>query len=245
MKKSDLQAPRGKVASGSAVKRIGVVGNEYRGIGGSVKKEVRPGTGTPPACSAPTPPRRVISARAAGRPDSGIMIREALLGAAAGTLGTAAMTIFMKPGLVGRLPPAFRPDQFVPRQVVQWLEVTAGHPYALPENVEKGASGLAHLGYGATMGALYALGPGRFARSSPVALGAAWGVAVWAAGYQGWMPAAGVRPATTHQPPTKWPVPIGNHLVFGMVTALIHASLSDRGRRRRAKFRPGKQRGGR
>ncbi|MEX2570039.1 MAG: DUF1440 domain-containing protein [Gemmatimonadota bacterium] len=154
------------------------------------------------------------------------MIGRLLTGAVAGIAGTAAMTVVMNPGSAGKLPLRWRPDEFVPRQVVQWLEAISGRPYSLDEAQEQYAAALAHVGYGAGMGAIYALlSPGhRYA--PPAAAGAAWGLLVWAIGYQGWMPAAGVRPPTTHQPPSKWPVPIGSHLVYGVVTALAYAEMS-------------------
>jgi hypothetical protein len=154
--------------------------------------------------------------------------RDALRGVVAGAIGTAAMTVFMNPGLVGLLPRRYRPDLFVPRQVVQWAEVMVGRPDSLPPTAERAIAGLTHVAYGATMGMAFALGPARVRRLPPAAAGALWGVTVWAAGYQGWLPAAGVRPPTTHQPPSKWPVPIGNHLVFGIVTGLAHERLRAR-----------------
>ena len=37
----------------------------------------------------------------------------------------------------------------------------------------------------------------------------------------------GVRPPTTQQSRRKWPVPIVNHLVYGMATALAFERLRD------------------
>jgi hypothetical protein len=155
-------------------------------------------------------------------------LEAALAGALAGVAGTAAMTVLMNPGLVGLLPNRWRPDEFVPRQVVQWAQVVTGRPAALTPREEGAAASIAHLGYGASMGALYGLLRPHLRELPPAAAGAAWGLLVWTAGYQGWMPAAGVRPRTTDQPPTKWPVPIGNHVVFGVVTALGYERLVSR-----------------
>lgn len=144
------------------------------------------------------------------------------------------MTVFMNPGVVGKLPQRWRPNTFVPRQVVQWAEAVVGRPEALDERQEAIASAIAHVGYGATMGAIYGAIVGPRRDRSAATRGAAWGLLIWAAGYEGWMPAAGVRPATTHQPPSKWPVQIGNHIVYGVVTALANEELWERRMRRRS-----------
>jgi uncharacterized membrane protein YagU involved in acid resistance len=147
-------------------------------------------------------------------------MEDALAGAAAGVLGTGAMTVLMEPGLAGRLPRRYRPSEFVPRQIVEWAEARAGRPDALSERGERRAAALAHLGYGAAMGAAYALLRRRWDALPAAGAGAAWGALVWAFGYEGWMPAAGVRPATTDHPPEQWPLPVANHLVYGVTTAL-------------------------
>jgi hypothetical protein len=151
--------------------------------------------------------------------------RNALAGAAAGLAGTVAMTALMKPGLAGRLPDEWRPSEWVPRQIVRWMEARARRRGALDREAETGAAAAAHLAYGAAMGALYGLARGRWEAPPPALAGAAWGVLVWAAGYQGWLPALGVRPATTEHPPTQWPVPIGNHLLYGIATAAAFQRL--------------------
>lgn len=153
--------------------------------------------------------------------------RNALLGAVAGAIGTAAMTSLMKPTLAGYLPAAWRPTQFVPKQIIAWTEGRAGNPHALSEDQEWGAAALAHLGYGAAMGALYGLARDRFTGMPAPLTGLLWGVGVWTFGYEGWLPVLGVRPATTQQPLRKWPVPIVNHLVYGMATALAFERLRD------------------
>ena len=151
--------------------------------------------------------------------------RDALIGTVAGAVGTVAMTSIMKPTLAGYLPPAWRPAEFVPKQIIAWMERHTGHPQALSEEQEWAAAALAHLGYGTTMGALYGLTRGRCGALPTPLAGALWGVAVWAFGYEGWLPMLRIRPATTTQPPQKWPVPVANHLLYGIVTALAFDQL--------------------
>lgn len=143
------------------------------------------------------------------------------LGAAAGIAGTAAMTLLMKP-VIGRvLSERWRPADFVPREIVRWLETTLAREQVLSDDQEWYAAMVAHLGYGATMGALYGLVKGPAGERHFVLNGASWGLLVWMFGYEGWMPAAGVRPATTTFPPTRWVIPVANHVVFGVVTASL------------------------
>src|SRR5438309_472306 len=56
----------------------------------------------------------------------------------------------------------------------------------VPAKFESAAAKSLHLGYGMTSGALY--GAMRNRRASVVADGAIHGIAVWAAGYLGWLP---------------------------------------------------------
>lgn len=146
---------------------------------------------------------------------------ELLLGAAAGLTATAAMTLLMKPVVGQVLSERWRPAEFVPKQIIEWAEERLAGQQILTERQEWIAAAAAHAGYGATMGALYAVinppGSGR----TPAIDGALWGLIVWMFGYEGWMPAAGVRPATTSFPPTRWPLPILNHVLFGVVTATL------------------------
>ena len=152
----------------------------------------------------------------------------ALVGAAAGALGTAAMTLFMKPGLVRFLPSKQQPVAFVPREIVTWAERRILGRYVLNRTQRSIASTVSHIGYGASMGAVYGM-TRRRTESVPAAVaGGVWGLLVWVAGYQGWLPAAGVRPATTSQRPAKWPVPIANHVVYGISTALAYEALRRR-----------------
>lgn len=154
------------------------------------------------------------------------LAREALVGAVTGSLATVVMTTLMEPGLPGLLDRRYRPREFVPKQVVRWLsDVTGQRRPRRGSRGESAAAGAAHLAYGAGAGALYAVLQPRLALKWPAAVpsGPLFGLALWAAGYQGWMPAAGVRPATTDHTPTQWPVPIANHMLYGTVLARLVA----------------------
>jgi uncharacterized membrane protein YagU involved in acid resistance len=79
-------------------------------------------------------------------------------------------------------------------------------------------------------GAVYALAR----RRSPLAAlptapaGALFGLGVWAVGFQSLLPALGVMPRTTDQPPRRWAAPVLGHSVFGLVTALVAGKARDR-----------------
>jgi len=92
----------------------------------------------------------------------------------------------------------------------------------IPEGAEKlGAKSLA-LGYGITFGAAYAL-----VRRKPgniLVEGTALGLATWAAGYLGWLPATKLMPPVTQQKPQQIAAPIAQHIVFGIVAVAL-ASL--------------------
>lgn len=155
-------------------------------------------------------------------------------GALVGCIGSMIMTTLQEPGLPRLLSPAWRPHDFVPRQVVRWLEHRTKRVSLRTRQQETAAAVVAHLGYGAAMGALYGAVygalrsgvPGRGA--GPSTAGAVWGLVVWAAGYEGWLPATGVRPATTEHPPREWPVPVANHVLYGMVVAHAFERVRER-----------------
>jgi hypothetical protein len=138
------------------------------------------------------------------------------------------MTVLMKPGLARYLSPRWRPVEWVPKQIVEWGERLSGAPHELTERQEVVAATVLHLGYGAAMGAAYGALRGVVPHVPAPLAGGVWGALVWAAGYEGWMPASGVRPATTDQPVSKWPVPIANHILFGVTTAAAFDRLAAR-----------------
>lgn len=145
----------------------------------------------------------------------------AATGALAGCVGAVAMVVLMEPSLAGRLGPHWRPTEFVPKQVVRWLERRSGRTLRSEER-ETTAAVLTHLAYGSLVGAAYGVLRQRTPNPSAAPAGAAWGLLLWAVGYQGWMPALGVRPATTDHPPTQWPVPVANHLLYGTVLSQVY-----------------------
>lgn len=101
---------------------------------------------------------------------------------------------------------------------------------AIPQRVDAVAARSLALGYGLTFAAAYAA-----LRPRPKHLlleGAVLGLATWAAGYLGWLPATGLTPPVTAQTRAQVLTPPAQHLAFGLVVvfglaAMYRASMRD------------------
>ena len=157
--------------------------------------------------------------------------RAALAGALGGVAGGVAMTV-----LITQVAPRIAPKDMLPRtpapmRTVRWAEREVGRPRALSRSSEQAAAMAAHLAYSALAGAGYGLARSSLqgARGLPApAAGAVFGLLVWAASFQGLLPALGVKEATTAHPPKRWPAPVMGHAVFGSVTAAVAAKVDPR-----------------
>lgn len=152
----------------------------------------------------------------------------ALAGAVGGVAGGVAMTLMVTRVGPRVLPSQVLPDTPAPEKVVQWAERATGEPGALTGTSQEVASLAAHLGYSAASGAGFGLArhavPALSRVPAPVA-GVGFGLLVWAASFEGLLPALGVMPPTTAHPPKRWPAPLVGHSIFGAVTALVAARL--------------------
>lgn len=77
---------------------------------------------------------------------------------------------------------------------------------------------LAHFGFGAAVGALYAATPLRRLG------GVAYGLGVWTASYLGWIPAARILPPATRHPMDRNLLMVAVHVIWGIAFA---ASLKE------------------
>jgi hypothetical protein len=148
-----------------------------------------------------------------------------LRGALAGAAGTAVMTLMMRKVAPRVVPEEMRPDEFVPKKVVEWAEEQAGEPHALTESQEMKAAMGAHFTYGSANGALYGLLRSQMGGLPAPLMGAMFGAALWAVSFEGWMPALGVMEAPTEKSPKKVPMPVMGHIVYGATTALSYEAL--------------------
>lgn len=148
-----------------------------------------------------------------------------LKGLFAGITGTVAMTLALRRVLPRLLPRPARPD-FLPELVVGGMERKLMGRRRLDRHTRRVATMPAHYAYGAGAGLGYGLLRAGAAGAPPALLGTAWGLALWAASYQGWLPAAGIIPATTDRPRPQRVAPIAAHVVYGLATAYAFEALS-------------------
>lgn len=93
------------------------------------------------------------------------------------------------------------------------------------------ATSVAHLAFGAGGGAAFALLHRRLNLPvHAVAQGVAFGLAVWAVSYQGWIPALGILPPADDDRPGRRRAMIGAHIVYGSVVGAAEARLARRTR---------------
>lgn len=165
------------------------------------------------------------------RTSSPSMAERVVNGGLAGLIATAPMTWTMR--AANRLLPWFASRRLPPRQITAAvLDAASDGPpneTANPELLDALAA-LSHYAYGATCGA--ALGA-LVARSplSKSATGVAFGAAVWAASYLGWLPVAGIRKNATRDHKERSVQMIAAHLVWGATAATLidHLGVEDRG----------------
>ena len=139
-----------------------------------------------------------------------------LRGAAAGTLATGAMSAVML-GLGQRM------GEQPPDAIVQRAALAAGKRPSEPQ--ADLLATLAHVGFGAGVGAAYTLLPRRL---PPVQRGVATSLAVYLTSYQGWVPALGILPPASEDRPDRQRVMLLAHVVYGAVLGLADEELRDR-----------------
>lgn len=152
------------------------------------------------------------------------------LGALAGLAGTAAIQMVLKAHQKwspGSMPPIREePGSFMIRQATRILpREFQDH---LPGKTESTGGKLLGMGYGMTFGALYGLVRPRTRRA--VLEGALLGMASWAAGYLGWLPATKLMPPVWRQKWHQATLPIAEHALFGIATVAGHRWLKERAR---------------
>ncbi len=147
-----------------------------------------------------------------------------LLGALAGLAATVPMSLAMK--LMHEQLPEHEQYPLPPRAVTMEIAEEAGVREHLDEPEREGLTWAAHFAYGAACGAVYA--PLAQRSGLPPALsGAAFGVAVWAGSYLGWLPAAGIISPATEHPPRRNALMIAAHVVWGVAAGVLVESLTE------------------
>lgn len=137
-------------------------------------------------------------------------MKRLLWGGAGGILATAVMSVLMfasKALGIMRTPP--------PKEITANAERQVGAPpHRQPPPTFTVTWVLAHTGYGAAFGALYALGEKFLPLPRPLR-GGLYGLALWAAGYLGLMPLLGLYPWPGEDNPGRTATMIAAHLAYG------------------------------
>lgn len=147
--------------------------------------------------------------------------RRMVHGAVAGALGAASMTVLRMLALRAKVV-----DQMLPQAVETWLAHRL--PLRLPAGPNQRAmhhllDQLLHLGYGASLGALYGLTLGRGRARASKTLGYATGV--WAFGSFFLLPALRIMRPEWRAKPGEIAVNVSAHLTYAAVLALLTEEL--------------------
>lgn len=127
---------------------------------------------------------------------------------------TAWMVLAKRLDLMHRLPPVLLTKRALRR---------SGAADGTPEPAQLGLAGLAHLAFGALLGAAFLLGERELDVPGPSALhAAAFASAVWALSYAGWIPALDLMPPPQRDEPGRPVAMLVAHWVYaaGLVAAL-------------------------
>ncbi|RIK88572.1 MAG: hypothetical protein DCC67_00545 [Planctomycetota bacterium] len=146
-------------------------------------------------------------------------------GGIAGAIATAPMTWTMK--AADRYVPRQSQGRLPPRQITEHALEKAAVKHRLANDHIDALTVAAHYGFGAAAGGLLGAAAGRLPLPRPIA-GAAVGMAVWAASYLGWLPAAKVRRSAIEEPAGRNMQMIVAHLVWGAVAGSLLDAVSVR-----------------
>lgn len=154
-----------------------------------------------------------------------LSVRKVLLGAAAGFIATAPMSLTMLLGW--RLLPGKEQYPLPPRLITEEIFKRVGLRNHLSDDQLMGLTLSSHFGYGALFGAMYALYEGRIPMHSSLR-GTLAGLAIWVGSYLGWLPAFGIlRPATRH-PWRRNLLMVIAHVVWGVTLGEMVRKLAER-----------------
>jgi hypothetical protein len=151
-----------------------------------------------------------------------------ILGAAGGFIGTLAMQALLiarQKWLPHTAPPLRQdPGEFMIKAGEGALPDTVRR--RIPPAVETGAARMLAIGYGLTFGGLYALF--RPQGGAPFVDGVVLGIANWATGYLGWLPAFRLLPPVWRQQAPQAITPLAEHALYGMITVAMYDWLRER-----------------
>lgn len=146
-------------------------------------------------------------------------------GGIAGFAATVPMTAAME-AMHDLLPPH---EQYPlpPRQITEHVIEKAGVDDNLQEHEESALSMVNHFAYGAATGAIYAAGLKAIGAKPTAANGIIFGLGVWTASYQAWLPLAGILPPAHDQPARRNALMIAAHVVWGAALGLTLKKIDE------------------
>ena len=157
--------------------------------------------------------------------------RDTMIGAAGGLAGTMALWL-VDAAVQKWLPSAQAPMRLEPGPYIvhQGQRLLPAKTWgSIPDQAEKAAAVSASFCYGSIFGALY--GALRPRGGSAWSDGALLGLFCWAAGYLGWLPAAGLMKPVWKQKPGQIAGPIVEHALYGIAAVgaydMIKEHVSD------------------
>lgn len=146
------------------------------------------------------------------------MLQDALRGAISGAVGTTLMSEILAFARTA----GFFPRGIPQEQIGEGLQDKAGIGDALPEGAQEAGWITAHFMYGTVAGAVYGVLLGRLRlRAAFVPAGAVLGLSLWALGFAGWAPLAGLYPALGEDDGRQVGAQVAAHLVYGGVTSTL------------------------
>jgi uncharacterized membrane protein YagU involved in acid resistance len=148
-----------------------------------------------------------------------------LAGAIAGTIATVPMSALML--YLHRQIPREERRRLPPEQITVKVADEMGVEEIVEEEAErKLASTVNHFAYGAATATLYAsVAPS--IDLPPTVKGTAYGLAVWAGSYLGWLPLFHIREPATERPASENAMMIAAHIVWGAAMGVMLEKLAD------------------
>jgi hypothetical protein len=123
-------------------------------------------------------------------------------------------------------------DPVPPAQITKQFTKAVGLHDELEHEGRMALTVPAHFGYGAGVGAVYALVARPRSTTEAAACGMAYGLGVWAASYAGWLPVAGLYRPAKREPAERHAMMIAAHLVYGAALGVLTHTFSKKIARR-------------
>lgn len=150
------------------------------------------------------------------------MLSDALRGAISGAVGTTLMSELLAFGKSG----GFIVGEIPHKEIVENFERKTGLDDDIPDALSEVGWITQHFLYGTVAGAVYGVIQGRIRMSHAfIPAGVVFGLSLWAIGFGGWAPVAGLYPPPAEDDKRTLGTELAAHLLYGAVAATIHWML--------------------